>query len=319
VPFRYICLRFIGGLPVLLGITILVFLVANLAPGDPLLALMDPQAPVSADAVAVRREQLGLNKPMPIRYLVWLRELSHGNLGFSYASGRPITTEIGSRLPATLELMIAALLLALVLGVTLGTLAAVRRYSVLDYAVTTFSLGWVSVPGFFFGLVLIYVFSLKLRWLPGFGMTTAGRPFSLADNLQHLVMPATMLGLERAAIFARYTRSSMLDVLNREFITTARAKGLREATVIRRHGLRTALIPIITVIGLNLPILFGGAVIAETVFQWPGMGLLYIQSVGQRDYPLIMGLAFFSAAMVLLSNLLADICYAIADPRVKYE
>jgi peptide/nickel transport system permease protein len=254
---------------------------------------------------------------MPIRYLIWLRELAQGHLGFSYASGRPIGDEIVSRLPATLLLMLSALTIAVVLGITLGVLSATKRNSIFDYVVTTFSLSWVSVPGFFFGLVLIYVFSLKLDWLPGFGMKTAGEPFSWRDRIEHLILPASMLGLERAAVFARFARSSMLDVLNREFMTTARAKGLREAWVIRRHGLRNALIPIITVIGLNLPVLFGGSVIAETVFQWPGMGLLYIQAVGQRDYPLIMGLALFSSVMVLVSNLLADICYAVADPRVK--
>jgi peptide/nickel transport system permease protein len=226
--------------------------------------------------------------------------------------------EIGDRLPATLELMGTALVIAVVVGVALGTVSAVRRYGALDYLVTTISFAWISMPGFFLGLILVYLLSLKLGWLPSFGMVTAGQAYSPLDNLSHLILPATMLGLERAAVLARYTRSSLLDVLGQDFIRTARAKGLPSGRVMLRHGLRNALIPIITVIGLNLPPLFGGAVIAETIFQWPGMGMLYITAVGQRDFPMVMGLAFFSAVMVLASNLLADLCYAAADPRVSY-
>ena len=314
----YVVRRILGSIPVLLGITVLVFLVSNLAPGDPLLALMNPEAPASPEALQALRVQYGLDKPLPIRYLVWLRELAQGNLGFSYASGRPVLTEIGDRLPATLELMGAALLIAVVVGVSLGVISAVRRYTVVDYLVSAFSFTWVSLPDFFFGMILIYVVSLELGLLPSFGIATPGKPFSLTDNLAHLILPATMLGLARAAVLARYARSSMLDVLGQDYMTTARAKGLRSALVILRHGLRNALIPIITVIGLTLPGLFGGAVIAETIFQWPGMGYLYIQAVGQRDYPMIMGLAFFSGATVLAANLVTDLCYALVDPRVIY-
>src|SRR5262245_13504368 len=184
--------------------------------------MLDPQAPISPEAMQARRVQLGLDRPLPLRYLLWLGELARGNLGFSYATGRPILNEIGDRLPATLQLMGTALAIAVVVGVALGTLSAVRRYGALDYLVTTISFAWISMPGFFFGLILVYLISLKLGWLPSFGMVTPGRPYSPLDNLSHLALPATMLGLERAAVLARYTRSSMLDVLDQDFIRTAR-------------------------------------------------------------------------------------------------
>jgi peptide/nickel transport system permease protein len=212
-----------------------------------------------------------------------------------------------------------SLLFSIVLGVTLGIVSALKQYSVLDYLLTVLGFIGLSIPVFFLGMILIYVFSLRLDWLPTSGMGTAGEEYSLVDNLRHLILPALSLGILRTAIFMRYTRTSVLDVLGSDYLRTARAKGLKENSVIIGHALRNALIPIITIVGLTLPVLFGGAVIIETIFQWPGIGLLYITAVNQRDHPMIMGLALISSIVVLASNLLTDLTYAAADPRIRYD
>jgi len=316
---HYIVHRLAISVPVLLGITMLVFFFISAAPGDPLVAMMDPEAGVSYEHLQASRQALGLDKPIPVRYLIWFRELTRGNLGYSYVTGRPVAREIGDRLLPTLELMGAALIFSITVGVSLGLVAALRQYSLVDYALTAFSFTWVSIPNFFFAYVLIYVFALQLDLLPTSGMMTAGSQFILSDNIRHLILPLAVLGLERIAVFARYTRSSLLEVLGQDYLTTARAKGLRERAVILGHAFRNALLPVITIVGLSMPLLFGGALLVETVFQWPGMGLLYITAVMGRDYPLIMGLDLFAAIIVLLSNLLADIAYAVADPRIRYR
>lgn len=315
---RYIIRRLLVSIPVLFGITVIIFLLANLMPGDAVTAMVTDEAPISGQAVEARRAQLGLDRPMPVRYAIWVRELLRGNLGYSFITSVPIGTTIAKRVPATLELMGISLLFSIIIGVVLGVVSALRQYSVLDYVLTVLGFAGLSVPVFFLGMLLIYIFALRLRWFPTSGMGTAGEAFSLADNLRHLILPALSLGVLRTAVFLRYTRASMLDVLQSDYITTARGKGLTENIVILRHAMRNALIPILTIIGLNLPVLFAGAVIIETVFQWPGMGLLYITAVRQRDYPMIMGLGLIFAIVVLISNLVTDIAYAFADPRIRY-
>ncbi|HAL62548.1 MAG TPA: peptide permease [Chloroflexi bacterium] len=316
---QYIIRRVLISIPLLFGITLIIFALANLMPGDALTAMITDEAPISGETLAVRRAQLGLDKPIPIQYLIWIRELAQGNLGYSFVIHIPIGPTIARRVPATLELMGLSLLFSIIIGVSLGVISALKQYSVLDYILTVLGFAGSSIPIFFLGLLLIDIFALTLGWLPPSGIGTAGEAFSLKDNLKHLLLPALSLGVLRTAVFMRYTRASMLEVLRSEYMTTARAKGLRERTVVIRHGFRNALMPIITIIGLNLPVLFGGAVIIETVFQWPGMGLLYITAVRQRDYPMIMGLALISSVAVLLSNLLTDIAYAFADPRIRYD
>ena len=314
---QFILRRVLVSIPLLIGITLVIFLLANMMPGDPILAVMTGEAQLSETQLQEARERLGLDAPLPVRYVRWLGEVARGNLGDSYITGRPVLDTLLRRIPATLELMGVSLLFSILIGMALGVLSAVKQYSFLDYLLTVLGFTGVSVPVFFTGMLFIYVFALKLQWLPTSGMTTPGEPFSLVDNLKHLLMPALAIGLLRTAVFMRYTRGSMLEVLQSDFVRTARSKGLSER-VVTLHALRNALIPVVTIIGLNLPVLIGGAVIIETLFQWPGMGLAYITAVNQRDYTMIMGFVLFTSVFVLFSNLLTDVTYALVDPRVTY-
>ena len=314
---RYTARRLLVALPVLWGTTLAVFIFVTLAPGDPVLAMFSPEALATVD-VNVLRHQMGLDLPAPERYLIWLGQVIQGNLGRSYISGLPVVDLISQRVPATLELMSVAIALSLLLGALLGSLSALKQHSWVDYLLTLLAFVWASMPEFFLGILLIYLLALKADWLPTSGMGNAGQPFSLLDNVRHLILPALVLTLTYTAIFTRYVRSSLLEVLSADYLRTARAKGLGPATVLIRHALRNALLPLITVVGLRLPVLFGGAVIVETVFQWPGMGLLYIQAVNGRDYSLLMGLALITASLVIVCNLVADLSYGIADPRISY-
>ncbi|TGU99686.1 ABC transporter permease [Mesorhizobium sp. M00.F.Ca.ET.151.01.1.1] len=267
----------------------------------------------------MRRGELGLDQPVYIQYLHWIGQILHGNLGRSFVNGRSVGDIIVERLPMTLELMGVALLVAFVIGTTLGVISALRQYKLTDYSLTLAGFVGVSIPDFFMGLLLVYVFALELRWLPSSGISTAGENFSLLDNLRHLVLPAAALALFRAAIFMRYARAGMLEVLNQSYMRTAKAKGLKPRTITLRHGLRNALIPLVTVFGLALPTLFGGSVVIETIFQWPGIGLMFIDSVVNRDSPVIMGYVLITAIIVMLANLGTDLAYSVLDPRVSYD
>ncbi len=318
---QYLLRRLAISIPVLIGITLATYVIVNLAPGDPVTALISPEAAASLgpDWVAAQREQLGLNKPLPVRYVLWMRQILRGNLGFSAQDRQPISKKIRERLWPTLRLMGTALLLALLIAVPVGVISALRQYSVLDYIVTVAGFAAISVPSFFLGLAAIYVFALKLHWLPTSGLATVGRPHTFLDSLRHLILPATVLGLAQAAPLIRYVRSSMLEVIRQDYVNVARAKGLPERVVMYRHALRNALIPLVTVVALNLPLLLGGTVIIEQIFQWPGMGTLAITAVRGRDYPVIMAINLITACLILLCNLLADILYAVIDPRIKYS
>jgi peptide/nickel transport system permease protein len=305
--------------PVLFGVTLLSYVLVNLAPGDPVTAFIDPvtRAELGQEWVDLRREQLGLNEPVVIRYLLWLRELVQGNLGYSLISGQPVSEQLLNRLGPTLLLMGTAILIGTLVGIPLGILSAIRQYSLLDYFTTIGGFLTISAPSFFLGLSLVYLFAVRWRIFPSSGMRTLGGDASTADLLHHMVLPVTVLAMAQTPLVMRYARSSMLEVLRQDFVTTARAKGLREQAVLVLHAFHNALIPLITVIGLSLPELLSGAVITETIFQWPGMGLLAIRSVTARDYPVILGVIIATATMVLLSNLLADLLYAVADPRIR--
>ncbi len=307
--------------PVLLGITLATYLLVSFAPGDPVSTLINPEtaATLGPDFVERQREALGLNQPIPVRYVLWLREIARGNLGFSFVDHQPIADKIAERLWPTARLMLTALALAVVVAIPVGVVSALKQYSILDYVVTVAGLAAISIPSFFLALLGIYFLSLKLSWLPTVGMATVGKPASLLDSLSHLVLPAVVLGLAEAAPLIRYTRSSLLEVIRQDYVTVARAKGLSERLVLYRHALRNALIPLVTVIALSLPRLFGGTVIIETVFAWPGMGTLAITAVRERDYPVIMAINLISAVLILSSNLLADMVYAFIDPRIKYS
>ncbi len=316
---KYIVRRILISIPVLIGITLIAFTAYNLAPGDLISAMIDPTLPLSGELIQRLKEESGLNKPLPIRYLIWLRAAAKGNLGFSFASQRPVSQIIAERVPATIQLTLSSLLLALGLGIPLGVYSALRQYSKLDYLLTLFAFFVVSVPAFFFALGAIWILALRLDLLPTHGINSPAPQNFLLDRLYHLILPATVLGIERIAGFLRYTRSSVLEVLNQDYMTTARAKGLPERIVFWRHGFRNALLSLITIVALSWPGLFGGAFIIEWILAWPGMGQLAIASITARDYPTLMGAALIGSILVLLSNLLADILYAAADPRIRYS
>ena len=316
---KYILQRLLIALPVLFGITVIDFALINFAPGDPITAMVDPTAAVRYGGEEALRERMGLNQPILNRYFIWLREVASGNLGYSYVRNRPVVDRIMERLPATLILTVTALVIAVAVGIPLGMLSAIRQYSPLDYSLTLVAFAGLSVPDFFLALGGIYIFALKLDILPPFGMMSlqSDLPRTL-DIIHHLILPATILGFSSTAALMRFARTSLLEVLKQEYIITARAKGLAELRVLRRHALRNALIPLITILSLRLPGLFGGSVIIETIFSWPGIGQLAIQSITDRDYPQIMGLLLISGILVHDANLLADILYAFADPRIRY-
>lgn len=323
---RYIFRRIFQAIPVLIGITIITFTFTELAPGDAVSAMLlsQQESGLSGELdVETLREQYGLDQPPPIRYLQWMAGLAQGNLGVRIRSRVPVAEEIGRRLPATIQLMFAALFISVILGIPFGILSALRQYSHLDYFLTTFVFIGISVPGFFAAIAAIYLFAVKLGWFPTSGYSTPGQEFGfwggLFDQLHHLALPALVLGIESTAAVMRYTRSSMLDVIRLEYIVTARSKGLGQQAVIIRHALRNALLPVITILGLRLPSLFGGAIIIENIFNWPGMGILYLDGVTTRDYPLIMGMVLISALLIVISNLITDLTYAVVDPRIRYE
>lgn len=317
---QYLLRRILISIPVLLGVTLLAFVFVNLAPGDPISAFIDPvtRAELGEQWVAERRRQLGLDKPLIVRYGLWLREVAQGNLGYSAVGGEPVGTQIRNRLGPTFLLMGSALLIAVLLGIPLGIMSAIKQYSLLDYLATVLGFVAISTPSFFLGLGMIYIFAVKLHWLPTSGMRTLGVDETIFDLLKHMLMPVIVLGLGQIPLIMRFARSTMLEVLRQDYVTTARAKGLSERVVLMRHAFRNALIPLITIIGISLPNLLSGAVIVETIFQWPGMGLLAIRAVNSRDYTLILGVILVTGTMVLISNLIADLLYAVADPRIRY-
>lgn len=318
---RYLFRRLVASLPVLLGITIAMYLIVNLAPGDPVTALMNPEqmANMGPEWVEQQRESLGLNDPVPVRYVKWLSQSLQGNLGYSSVDRLPVNDKIGERILPTVQLMLVVMVISIVVGVPLGILSAIKQYSFIDYVLTIGGFISVSIPSFFLGLVLIYIFSVRLGWLPATGMYTVGRERTFIDSLQHIILPATALGLAQAAPIIRYTRASLLETVKQDYVSVARAKGLSERMVIGRHALRNALIPIITIIALNIPQLLGGTVIIEQVFAWPGMGSLAISSILGRDYNVLMGINLIAALMILSSNLIADLLYAVIDPRIGYS
>lgn len=314
---QYLVKRTLVAIPVLLGITMMSYLIISLAPGDAVDLMVSPG--LSKADLERQRVALGLDQPIHVRYVKWLGELVRGNLGYSFLTSRPVSERIGERVAPTVQLMFTALALSYLVAVPLGVVSATRPYSPLDYALTAFGFIGVSLPSFFLGLGAIYIFSLKLDLLPTGGMATMGGPGGVADRLAHLVLPTLVLALGNIGSVMRYTRSSMLEVVRQDYIRTARSKGLSERLVIYKHGLRNALIPVLTLIGLQVPLVLGGAIITEQIFQWPGMGRLAIEAITQRDYPVLMGLNLLTAVLVVAGNLLTDALYAWVDPRIKYS
>ncbi|MCP4385995.1 MAG: ABC transporter permease [Hyphomicrobiales bacterium] len=314
----YIIRRVMILVPMLLIISFLVYLGLELTPGDAVSHMISPEisGQISAEKYEEMREALGLNKTFIERYGIWLGNAVQGNFGYSLSGGVPISEIVLDRLPATLELSIAALLISTLLGCTLGVISALKRGSATDSGLTVVGMFGVSIPEFFFGLVAILVFALHLSWLPVGGRLMPGYE-TFFDRLPHLVLPALVLSLMMTAGVMRYSRSSMLDSLSKEFIRTARAKGLPEWRINFIHGFRVALTPVIVLIGFRLPTLVGGSVIIEQVFQWPGIGAEFIAAVRGADYPLVMMIALFSVFAMLAASLIIDVLTALIDPRVR--
>lgn len=313
---KYILKKLLMALPVLLGITILDFALMSLA-GSPVDMMTGPR--MSQEAIALRAAEWGLDQPVWKQYLGWLGDVLQGNLGYSYESYEPVTKIIGEKIGPTLLLMGSSLLLGLLIAIPAGVYSAIHRYKKRDYAVVTTSFFLSSVPGFFLALILVYVFHVTLGWLPSSGMTTPNTGGDAADILRHMVMPVTVLAAGVAGGNIRYVRSAVLEILEMDYVRTARAKGLGRRLVVGRHVWRNALLSIVTVVGMQLPTLLGGAVIVEQVFSWPGLGLETFSAITSRDYPVVMGVCLLSAAVVLLANLVTDIVYALVDPTIRYD
>jgi peptide/nickel transport system permease protein len=314
---NYLIRRILITIPILLGVSFINFIIVYMAPGTPLDLMVSPN--MSDEVREVLEHSMGLDAPVYQQYFVWMRNVLQGNLGYSFHSYRPVGRLIASRLLPTFLLMGSALLVGILFAVPLGILSALKPRSLFDYSATFFAFFGVSAPNFFLGLGLIYVVCLKLKLLPSSGMFTLGRSHSAIDVLRHLILPCLVLSTNIFGRFIRYVRSSMLEVLHQDYIRTAAAKGVGYFSRISVHAFRNALLPLITLIGLEIPTLLGGAVVTEQIFSWPGIGRLTMDSIASRDYPILMGLNLLAAFMVVLSSLVTDILYAVADPRIKYR
>ncbi|ANH08351.1 ABC transporter permease [Shinella yambaruensis] len=315
---RYCLHRLLVGLAMLLALTVLIFTLLQLTPGDPIDAYIDPNVAMTKEAMDALRARLGLDQPLPVQYLAWLSQAAQGNLGHSLQRfNETVSGLILSRIGPTLLLMGAGLSIAIVIGIASGILSAVRRNTVPDYSLSVLALLGISSPAFLTALLGLYVFSVRLKWTPSGGMLTPATDFSVGDLLHHLILPATVLSIGHAALIMRYMRASMLEVLNQDYVRTARAKGVREFWVVTKHALRNALLPVVTLIGSTIGLAVGGAIFVESVFNWPGMGLLLISAVETRDYPVIMGATLVIGACVIVVNILTDLAYAVIDPRIK--
>ena len=344
---QYIVRRLLQAVLMVFLLSILMFGLVYLAPGGPL-AGYGQSRHIRPEQAEILKRQFGLDKPLPTQYVIWLagndwmkvdkngdglaesygtrKGILRGDFGFSFQTRLPVLEEIGLRLPNTIYLMSITLLVAMGLAIPIGIISAVKQYSFFDIFVTTFSFAGQAIPEFWLGLVLIIIFYAWLKnpftgesLLPAGGIYTIGMDFSLIDRIKHLILPVLTGSLGWIAWYSRFLRTSMLDVIHQDYLRTARAKGLKEKTVIIRHALRNALIPLVTLFALDLPYIFGGTVFVEMIFAWPGMGRLYYQAALQRDYPILMAILIIGAGFMILSNLLADVLYAFLDPRIRYS
>lgn len=312
---KYIIKRILIAIPVLIGITILDYAIMSLA-GSPLEMMLGPKT--TEAALEAKAIQLGLDKPFYVQYFVWMKNVLQGNLGYSLKSYQPVSRIIGSHLGPTLLLMGSSMVVGLAIAIPIGIYSAIHRYTKRDYALVTMSFFGTSIPSFFLSLIFIYIFTVNLGWLPSSGMRTAGGDGGWVDLLRHMAMPVLVLAISIAGSNIRYVRSAVLEILQKDYVRTAKAKGIGRFLTINKHALRNALIPIVTVIGMQIPTLFGGAVIVEQVFSWPGLGLITMNAIMSRDYPVIMGVALLTAVVVLMANLITDIIYALVDPTIQY-
>ncbi|WP_114948561.1 ABC transporter permease [Microvirga calopogonii] len=314
----YILKRLTTGMLMLVALSMLVFALLRLAPGDPIDAYVNPNVAMSQAEMDALRTRLGLDQPLPVQYLAWLQAAATGDLGYSIQrNGVRVLPLVLERIGPTILLMAAGLAIAIVVGIAAGIVSAVRRNSATDVGFSVIAFFGISSPAFLTAILGLYLFSVVLHWAPSGGMLTPGAPFSVGDLLAHLILPACLLSIGHAALIMRYMRGSLLEVLNQDYVRTARAKGVKEFWVIMKHAVRNALLPVVTLIGSTIGIAVGGAIFIESVFNWPGMGLLMINAVDTRDYPVIMGATLIIGACVIVVNLLTDIAYAAVDPRVQ--
>jgi len=317
--WQYIARRLLQTIPTIIGVSIVITLVFRLAPGDFLTSNMK----ITDERKAELRELYGLNKPIPQYYLNWVKNIAHGDLGDSMKFKSPVTTVIKTYMWNSFYLALVALIFSYLIALLVGVLSATKQYSWFDSIVTVLVLAAMSLPSFFIGLLMIKWFSIDLKWLPVGGMTTTGSNFTgikhLLDVGKHMILPATVLTMLSVGSLTRYFRTSMIEVVRQDYVRTARAKGLKERVVIFKHALRNALLPVITLLGLELPGLFAGAIILEKIFAWPGIGRINLDAIGVRDYPLLMGFTMFLAILTIIGNLLADVFYAAADPRIRLD
>lgn len=321
---RFIARRLLIAVPILLGVTVLTFTFANIAPGDPISALVRPGSDVKPRDIEKLKEALGLNKPLPERYVTWLGQVVQGNLGAELVGGGSIAKALANRVPNTIKLMGTALTISVVLGVLLGILSAFRQHSKLDNAMTVVVISGISLPPYLLAILAIYFLAVVPFQLFGIKLLPAGGqvdPVStlppIVDELWHLILPALVLAFAGTATFLRYTRASVLEVMHRDFVTTARSKGLPEQAVRLRHILRNALLPVVTVLGLSMPSLIVGAIFVETLFSWPGIGQYAIESTREHDYAAIMGVGLLTSTAIVVANLVTDVAYAFVDPRIR--
>jgi peptide/nickel transport system permease protein len=316
--YTFILRRLLSAVPVLFVITFATFALMQLLPGGPL-AAYENNPEISQKDIERLRHEMGLDRPLHVQYWAWLQNFARGDWGYSFTTKRPVLTEIWDRLPNTLYLTGLSLIVALIIAIPAGIISATRQYSVFDHITTTLAYIGRSMPVFYSGLLLIIIFSIWLRWLPSGGMQTLGQSFSLIDSLRHLFLPVLSLSTLIAAKYVRFLRTSMLEVIHLDYIRTAAAKGLSERVIIYKHAFRNAAIPLVTVVAIDLPVLFAGALFTETIYSWPGMGRLFVDAATRFDYSIVMGIVAAIAFLVVVSNLLADVVYAILDPRITYS
>ncbi|WP_373499740.1 ABC transporter permease [Desulfococcus sp.] len=314
--FHYVVKRFLQAIPLLIGVSMIGFFMMHLAPGGPL-AVYTLNPTITAQDIERIKHVFGLDQPIHIQYLKWAYGMFTGNWGNTFFGGRPVLDVILERIPATFLLMGSGMSLAVLVGMLIGVLGAVRRYSVFDYLATTGAMIALSFPTFWFGLMAIFIFSLKLGWLPSGGMYTLGGEEDILDLAIHLVLPTVVLALVLVAQWSRYTRSSFLEVIHQDYIRTARSKGLGGARILFRHAFPNAVAPLVALAGVQLPWLFSGALVTETIFGWPGMGRLFVDALTMKEYPILMGMVMITAMTVIVGNLLADVINAWIDPRIR--
>ena len=320
---KYIVRRLLQAIPLLLVISLLTFLIVEIAPGDAAQMYIDPEKGADPEYIQQVRVSLGLDQPVHVRYVAWLGKTLTGDLGFSFRTRRPVSLEVGDRLPNTLLLSGSALAISFIFAVPLGVISALKRYTAIDYLLSVLALVGISVPIFWVALLLLQVFSIQLNWFPATGMRSVRENYegaqAVLNVIHHMILPVIVLSLAQLAAWSRYQRSALLETLGQDYIRTARSKGLAERRVLLLHALRNSLLPMITLVGISVPSIVTGAYITETIFSWPGIGRLGVTAVSGRDYPVIMAVTMLSALLIVGSSLLADIAYAWVDPRIRYD